>query len=221
MNSFPNVPEYLSNEGGLNGYYLPETTFMMSPNTHRVMLHTIRSRQAASDIYPEIGSSEKLLQVLERYRNVQLDGQLRTHMDNVRGNNFPASAQPLKSYIESRYSKDKEGFDSKSMQDKESMKMLFYANIAKNSVYFEPQLKVSKPLKREFETEGTNYLGVELLQLLKSGNLVEKEVFYQKLIKMRQSVFDKFWISEEMSPDFKRFKQIEVNKIYSYYKRHR
>lgn len=99
--------------------------------------------------------------------------------------------------------------------------MLFYANIAKNSVYFEPQLKVSKPLKREFETEGTNYLGVELLQLLKSGNLVEKEVFYQKLIKMRQSVFDKFWISEEMSPDFKRFKQIEVNKIYSYYKRHR
>ncbi|MCX4319059.1 MAG: hypothetical protein OSJ44_04800 [Lachnospiraceae bacterium] len=221
MNSFLNVPEYLSNEGGLNGYYLPETTFMMSPNTHRVMLHTIRSRQAASDIYPEIGSSEKLLQVLERYRNVQLDGQLRTHMDNVRGNNFPASAQPLKSYIESRYSKDKEGFDSKSMQDKESMKMLFYANIAKNSVYFEPQLKVSKPLKREFETEGTNYLGVELLQLLKSGNLVEKEVFYQKLIKMRQSVFDKFWISEEMSPDFKRFKQIEVNKIYSYYKRHR
>ena len=53
------------------------------------------------------------------------------------------------------------------------MKMLFYANIAKNSVYFEPQLKVSKPLKREFETEGTNYLGVELLQVLKSGNLVD------------------------------------------------
>lgn len=217
MGSATSLPEYLKANNGLNGYYLPETTLMMSSNTHDAILKNVRSKQAASEIYPVIGNRALLMQVLGQYANVNLENQLKTHMNNVRADNFPASAQPLKQYIEHEYAKDKNGFDGESMQDKESMKMLLYANVGRNSVYYEPKLSVTKPLKGDNGQGGTNYLGDELFRLLRDAAYVDEEVFNQYLVKMRQSVFDKFSISEADSPGYRDFLNAEKHKIYLCY----
>lgn len=113
------------------------------------------------------------------------------------------------------------------MQDKESMRILESAKIAKNSVYHAPRLHVYKPLKNDFGNSRTtsqqnntpNYLGEELLNLLKSGEDPGLEGFNNKLVKMRQSVFDKFQIPGDSK--FYEYKAELINRLYVVYQNSR
>lgn len=151
------LPDYM-NSSNLNGYYLPETTLMLSPSAHETIINAFSGQR-----------------------------------------------------------------EEENMQDKESMRILKSAKIAKNSVYHAPRLHVYKPLKNDFGNSRTtshqnntpNYLGEELLNLLKSGEDPGLEGFNNKLVKMRQSVFDKFQIPGDS--DFNTYKTNLIKGLYDVY----
>lgn len=101
------------------------------------------------------------------------------------------------------------------------MKMLSGANISPRFVAFERSFSISKPLKGEFAAVGENYLGTDLLHILKRGEVCTFSVFYDELCKMRQSVFEKFTLpSGTKLPNDKTFEEHKKNvaeKIYRYY----
>lgn len=106
-------------------------------------------------------------------------------------------------------------------QSKESMKMLFKANIPRNLVAFERSFSISKPLKSEFAAGGENYLGIGLLRLLRTNAQCSFDDFYPELCKMRQSVFEKFTLPDGLLlPNGKTYEDLKAHlahEIYDYY----
>ncbi len=107
-------------------------------------------------------------------------------------------------------------------QSKESMRMLSAAGISTSSVAFEPLFSASKPLKGEFAAAGENYLGAGLLNILKQGRECRFEVFYEELCNMRQSIFEKFKMSDgfKLPPKNRTFEEHKRHlalEIYNYY----
>ena len=209
------LPEFVDNRGGLNGFYLPETTLMMNRESHQKILRKIRSRQAASEI---LLGQNNLPALLDNYDAEELDGELRNAINAVKQNNNPNTVNALITLVQSNYRKDSSEFDNGEIQDKESMKMLKSANISRTGVYHDPGLTVYKPLKEEFNlNDGINYLGKGMLILLMSETKAEKNKFEQELRNMRQSVFQHFSLYND---NFKRVVERNINLVYSNYSSH-
>lgn len=209
--SLARLDSFLSGPENLTGFYLPETTLMMNEDTHLAILKAIRSKQAASEILALRNDRTALM----KYDRTDLDTELR---DLLATGNSAALIEK----ISKKYSIDKYEFEMGKSQDKESMKMLTYANISKQGVYFEQKLRASKPLKRQFEentpSDNPNYLGSEMLALLKEGSNITLEEFIPKLLSMRQSVFDQFRIPNgQGGEDFNAYKDALIKELFDCY----
>lgn len=206
------VNEFILNGKDLNNFYLPETTLMLSEKAHTDILRQIHSKQAASEIYPLLNNPQNIGEIQTKYGNMDLDGKLKNKIN-------AGNVSELARHIRENYNRDWAGFEGEGVQDKESMKILQYANIPKDSVYFERRLMVTKPLKGQLNTEaqGMNYFGNELFKQLKSGANVNENEFYSKLLGMRQSVFAQF--INAGSQYFTEYRKTKMEGVYACYMR--
>lgn len=212
--SLARLDSFLSGTENLTGFYLPETTLMMNEDAHHAILKAIRSKQAASEILALRNDRTALM----KYDRTDLD----TDLSDLLVTDNSAASSKKREHALVKYSKDKDEFEMGKSQEKESMRMLTYANISKQSVYFEQKLRASKPLKRQFEentpSDNPNYLGSEMLALLKEGSNITLEEFMPKLLSMRQSVFDQFHIPDDQAgKNFNAYKKALIKELFDCY----
>ncbi len=178
----PSLPAFLPG-GNINGYYLPETTLMFNETAHDIVIENVSAELSKNQGDPKPKPDGKG----DPEPKPDGKGDPKPKPDG-KGDPRP---KPGRKY--------NPVFPDGAEQTKESMRMLELAGIPTGggSVRHSTILRVTKPLKNEFNTENGStpcYLGEDFLKALTANEQMSLEEFVQRLRQMRQSVFAMFQI---------------------------
>lgn len=209
----PSLPAFLP-RGNINGYYLPETTLMFNEMAHDIVIGNVSAELSKNKVDPgqkPDGKGDPKPKPGGKGDPKPKPGGKNDPKPKPDGKGDPRP-KPGEKY--------NPVFPDGAEQTKESMRMLELAGIPTGggSVRHSTILRVTKPLKNEFNTENGStpcYLGEDFLKALTADKQMSLEEFVQCLRQMRQSVFDMFQIPGH--EDFQNTLERLETELYNYY----